>query len=367
LNIQIPTIVLIRPTEAKMRCRGRALLVIFGMLVFGNFSFGQSQPAKPAATKPAVEKIPDTAWLNDVTRVPPGENQNLESVYCEYGLSWNNVLNAGKLNVGIAKSEAAEDSPASYLGGANGKSSGIARALWPYDFEAASVVRQSDLRPIAFNMKEKERNRTLDYHILFESKKLVCSTTKPKEDGTEDSVTHLLTYKHDFGQDLFSAILYLRSLPLKDGDEVDMVVTPFNRPYLAQFKVEGHEKKKIKGEKYDTIRLSAKIRKINKDLSIQNYDKMKKATIWLSEDEFRLPLEIHADLTVGFVSARLTKREWAGDIQIAGADPVEGEAGEQVKPTAPEESSPTNWIQEQKDSAPTATRKPSLFKRLFSR
>ena len=228
-------------------------------------------------------------------------------------------------------------------------------------FEAASVVRQEDLRPIAFNMKEKERNRTLDYHILFESKKLVCSTTKPKEDGTEDSVTHLLTYKHDFGQDLFSAILYLRSLPLKDGDEIDMVVTPFNRPYLAQFKVEEHEKKKIKGEKYDTIRLSAKIGRINKDLSIQNYDKMKKATIWLSEDEFRLPLEIHADLTVGFVSARLTKREWAGDVSVEGAAPANGEV---TSSATTEESASANRIQEQKNNS-TTTRKPGFLRRLF--
>ncbi len=309
------------------------------------------------AKKPKDEPAPDTTWLNDVTRVPPGENAALEPVYIEYGLSWNNVLNAGKLSVGVIKSEAAQDSPASYLGGAEGKSSGMARVLWPYDFECASVVRQDTLRPVAFNMTEKERNRTLDYHILFESKKLVCSTTKPKEDGSEESVTHLLTYKHDFGQDLLSSILYLRSLPLNKGDEIDMVVTPFNRPYLAQFKVEGREKRKVKGEEFDTIKLTAEIGKINKDLTIQDYDKMKTATIWLTEDEFRLPLEIHADLFIGFVSARMKERKWT---KIA---PVPATPGND-QPVKPSEEVPENVTT---PPAPEKSPKQGLLQRLFDR
>ena len=40
---------------------------------------------------------------------------------------------------------------------------------------------------------------------------------------------------------------------------------------------------------------------------------MKKATIWLSDDDFRLPLEVQADIFVGFISARMTERAWLKD------------------------------------------------------
>ncbi|NNE93355.1 MAG: DUF3108 domain-containing protein [Verrucomicrobiales bacterium] len=339
-----------------------ALAALFFLIVVPTLAvLAQEKPGSDGEVKEA----PDTAWLNDITRIPPGENREINPVVVEYNLSWNNVVNAGKLSVGVVKTEAdGEDSPAAYLGGANGKSSGMARVLWPYDFEAASVVRQEDLRPIAFNLSEKERNRTLDYHILFESKQLVCSTTKPKDDGSEESVTHLLTYEHDFGQDLLSAILYLRSLPLEDEDEVNMVVTPFNRPYFVKSKVEGRETRKVKGEKYDTIKMSVEIGKIHKDLSIENYDKMKTATIWLTEDEYRLPLEIHADLFIGFVSARMKERKWVEEIEGEMAGPPEA-----AMPTKPSDPTATPAAAEtaSPDSAPDEKRRGGLLKRVFSK
>ena len=51
---------------------GATLLMVCGTLFTGSILFGQSDPAKPA-----TKKEPDTSWLNDVTRVPPGENRKL--------------------------------------------------------------------------------------------------------------------------------------------------------------------------------------------------------------------------------------------------------------------------------------------------
>jgi hypothetical protein len=60
----------------------------------------------------------------------------------------------------------------------------------------------------------------------------------------------------------------------------------------------------------DTIRLGVKIRKINKDLTLKDYKKLKAATLWVSEDEYRLPLEIRADIFIGYVAATLVERDF---------------------------------------------------------
>ena len=89
-----------------------------------------------------------------------------------------------------------------------------------------------------------------------------------------------------------------------------MVVTPFNRPYLASFEVLGRESHKVKGKVYETIKLNAEIGKVNPDLTIKTYEKVKSTTLWFSDDEYRIPLELQSQLTFGYVSARLDEMTW---------------------------------------------------------
>ena len=91
---------------------------------------------------------------------------------------------------------------------------------------------------------------------------------------------------------------------------ITRVVQPFDRPYLVTFSVAGREKRKVRGTAHDTIKLDVKIRKIDrKTLALGSFKKMRKATIWVSDDAWRLPVEAHADIFVGFISAAITKRE----------------------------------------------------------
>jgi hypothetical protein len=50
-----------------------------------------------------------------------------------------------------------------------------------------------------------------------------------------------------------------------------------------------------------------KIRKIDRTtLDLSSYKKMKTSTIWISDDALRLPLEMHAEIFVGYMFARMT-------------------------------------------------------------
>ena len=66
----------------------------------------------------------------------------------------------------------------------------------------------------------------------------------------------------------------------------------------------------MKGKVYETIKLNAEIGKVNPDLTIKTYEKVKSTTLWFSDDEYRIPLELQSQLTFGYVSARLDEMTW---------------------------------------------------------
>ena len=245
------------------------------------------------------------SWMEDVTRMPPGGHANLRPVKLGYTLSWNNRVNAGKFQISVVEPEDGSDQ---FIGDASGQSSGFARVLWPYDFRARSVITQESLRPIVFQLSEKDRNATNSYDIIFESDRQVYTTTAQK--NNEKAITATSGFDFDFGQDVLYSAFYLRSHSLENGEKISMVVTPFNRPYLTELKVMGRETRKIKGKTYSTIRLDVRVGKINPDLSIKTYDKIKQTSLWVSDDEYRIPLELQSQISVGFVSARLIDLKW---------------------------------------------------------
>jgi len=250
------------------------------------------------------EEMGPPEWMKDITRLPPGDYANLRSVALEYTLDWNHQINAGRVGIAIARSE---EKNGRYVGDAEGRSTGFARLLYPYDFRAQSIVEPASLRPLTFQLSERERGAENHYDILFEPKRQIFTTTSKRD---EEVVSNTGRFRFDFGQDVLSSAFYLRSQPLRDGEEISMVVTPFNRPYVARFLVVGRETHKVKGKSYSTIKLDAEVGKVNPDLTINTYEKVKKTSLWFTDDEYRIPLELQSQLAFGFVSARLDEMKW---------------------------------------------------------
>lgn len=244
------------------------------------------------------------SWMKEVTRLPPGNHADLRPVALEYTLDWNHRINAGRVQLSVIKSQ---QEGLRFVGDAEGRSTGFARLLYPYDFKARSIVDQDSLRPLTFQLVEQERNMENSYDIIFEPKRQIFTTTSKRKTGTVSSTGR---FRFDFGQDVLSSAFYLRSQPLRDGDVITMVVTPFNRPYVTTFKVLGREPRKIKGKSYSTIKLDAQIGKVNQDLSLKTYEKVRRTSLWFSDDQYRIPLELQSQLAFGFVSARLDEMSW---------------------------------------------------------
>ncbi len=252
-----------------------------------------------------LEADPDLSWLKEVTLKPRGHDnaKEIRPCFLKYKLSWRRVIGAGEAEIAIDR-----ESSKVLVGTATAKSTGLARALWSYDCDLSARLDSQSLKPLGFEHSEVDKKETVTYVTEFKPGWVRTFTTRPNEKGVEETTKRTIYYGETL--DLLSTILYVRSLPLEKGDKITRVVQPFDRPYLVTFKVDGKEERKFEGKKIPTIKMSISILRVNKDLSLKGYDKMKEGTIWVSDDDFRLPIEIRADIFVGYITCLLTSREY---------------------------------------------------------
>ena len=107
--------------------------------------------------------------------------------------------------------------------------------------------------------------------------------------------------------DMHSALLYLRSLPLADGDQKTFPVVASNTPYLVTITVQGHERVKTRAGEYPAVVCSLALEKINKLGELEAHKGFKSARAWLSDDSDRLLLKIETQVFVGSVNLELEK------------------------------------------------------------
>lgn len=258
-------------------------------------------------------------WADTITRSPVGGFPPLKPCRVTYDLSWNNLLSAGSASV--VMQEAGDFQVARAEAG----TSGLARALWLYDCTMTSVMHRRELRALHMEHSETDTRETAAYQVRFGTREVSTLTSLTPAGGSTKKTTQICPCGP--ADDLQSAILYVRSQPLKTGDAITRVVQPFDRPYLATFTVTGRERRKVEGVAYPTIKLDVKIRRLDrKTLLPGSFKKMKTATIWVSDDAWRLPVEMHANVYVGFISATLTRRE-----ELTGAE-AQGTLPEGMKP-----------------------------------
>jgi hypothetical protein len=251
----------------------------------------------------AQAKTPATpSWTSSLTKTAPGSFPPLTPCRVVFDLSWNNLLSAGSAKVLM------QEAGGYQVARAEAGTSGFARSLWSYDCVMTSVMERGPLRAVFLNHSETDASETIAYKVGFSSLKVLTETLLTPKGGAAKKSTAICP----FGpvDDLQSAILYVRSQALKQGDSITRVVQPFDRPYLTTFTVVGRENRKVEGTTYPTIKLDVKIRKLDtKTLALGSFKKVKTATFWVSDDTWRLPIEMHADIFVGFISATMTKRE----------------------------------------------------------
>ncbi len=179
---------------------------------------------------------------------------------------------------------------------------GLVRGLWSMDATHTGLYEPVTLRPLSAVQTEVYKKETLKTTLTFDAGGL----SRFRESAPPDKSPPKLK-RFDFPGvfDLYGALLFVRSQPLKNDEMTRLVVYPATGAYLAELKVVGREKIEVGKKKYDALKLDLKLSKISKKMELEKHAKFKRASAWLSDDPDRLLLKIEAEVSVGKVWTEL--------------------------------------------------------------
>jgi hypothetical protein len=184
---------------------------------------------------------------------------------------------------------------------ANGGTTGWARTLFPLDLDHECLSRRSTLLPTHVVQEEKYSSEDIRTTINFNSK--ATTSIRDVTPAKEPPKTRTIEFAPIFSFE--TAYFWLRSQPLTEGEREVMVVYANNAAYLATLQVAGREKIRIGDTDRNAIRVNLTFKSIDKNLELKTYKRFKSGRGWISDDNFRIPLRVEADIFIGYVFAEL--------------------------------------------------------------
>jgi hypothetical protein len=243
----------------------------------------------------AYGEEPKPSWENSVTTDKgPGKFPAPPNVHLAYRFGWSGIT-AAEAEVRLVNRDDTTKITAS------GGTTGFARTLFKCDIDHECTSQRNALLPIHIVQDEKYSYETVHTTIEFNEKSVtslreVTPTKDPPKPRT-------LEFYPVFS--LETALLWLRSQPLNDGEREVMVVYANNAAYLGTIKVVGRERIHIGQTDRNAIKVEFNFKTIDQHLQLRTYKRFKSGRGWISDDEYRLPLRVEADIFIGYVFAEL--------------------------------------------------------------
>lgn len=191
-----------------------------------------------------------------------------------------------------------------------GRTVGFVRALWRLDANYRSLADANLLRPIESTQIETYRGKKITTHLAFSGSGVKRLRTDIQTNPPGSAKPKQFDFPNLF--DLYAAMLYLRSQPLRNGDVYRIVVYPATSAYLATVTVSGREKTSVRTGSYNAIKFDLQLKRIGKNMELQPHRKFRHATVWVSDDADRILLRAEAQIFVGSVFAELRSIHFEG-------------------------------------------------------
>jgi hypothetical protein len=184
-----------------------------------------------------------------------------------------------------------------------GGTDGLARSLWQLDARHKAEILQEGLKPVAFEQVEKYANKRVRTEAVFKPDGLwrIRAVTSDPE-----NVPRWKRIKVEPVRDMISAMLFIRSQVLNDGDTIGVVAFPGDAPFLVEVTVARHEQIRIADVSRKAIKLDFQIQRIElKKHRLAPHGKFRNGSVWLSDDENRIPLRAEVNVFIGYVFGEL--------------------------------------------------------------
>ncbi len=227
----------------------------------------------------------------------------LPAVTMQVRFGWSNVLQAAEAEASL------KPEGAGYRAEVKGGTQGLARALWPLDAEHSAWLPggQDGAR---YTQIERYRGRTIETEVRFNARGL--ERWRQTSDTPEAARWKRVEFAPVF--DVIGGGLFVRSQPLRTGDTVGLVCYPGDSPYFATLRVERRETLRVMGRDWPAIRMALSLRRLEvkdrRPAGDVQHGKFRSGTVWLSDDDRRIPLRAEVTVMVGYIYAELTGLEW---------------------------------------------------------
>ncbi|MFC7356320.1 DUF3108 domain-containing protein [Jejudonia soesokkakensis] len=180
-----------------------------------------------------------------------------------------------------------------------GKTTGLSRAFFKVDDDYQSYVAINKNVPLRFIRKIDEGGHTKDIQIDFDHKSQKATIKNKKHNKTD-----VVSFPKD-AQDMVSAFYYLRNYidasKVKEGDVVDLNMFFDKENYKFRLKFLGRETLKTEFGKVPALKFRPYVE------AGRVFKEKESLTVWVTDDENKMPLLIKADLAVGSLKATLTE------------------------------------------------------------
>ena len=195
-------------------------------------------------------------------------------------------------------------------GTARGGTKGVARSLWKLDASYDVNLAESNWVSLDSRQIERYSSYTLDEKAVFLPGGVRSWRESTKEGAKRPKWRNFYV---EGMRDIAGALLLARSQSLNEGDTITLAVFPGEWMYLVRVHIERREKINWRGKERAAIRASFDIDSIEKNYSLTPHKKFQRGTVWVSDDEIRLPLRIEVKVFVGYVFAELVSIKTSAD------------------------------------------------------
>ncbi|MBP8792372.1 MAG: DUF3108 domain-containing protein [Lutibacter sp.] len=214
--------------------------------------------------------------------------------WLKFRLSYSNFFNAGYSTIEVKDTQNNGQEAFHILG--KGKSTGLVSLFFKVNDDYQTFMYKESLKPYRFIRKIDEGGYTKDQEIFFDH------TAKT---ATVKNYKHKTTEKHPISsdiQDMLSALYFLRNQDLsklKKGDAIELQM--FMDDEIETFKLQFIEREIIK-TKFGKVKAIALRPYVQAGRVFKERESL---TVWVSDDENKIPLLIKASLAVGSLRADL--------------------------------------------------------------
>lgn len=235
-----------------------------------------------------------------LTPIVPGPHAAVPDFKAKFGFGWSGIQ--------AAEATAVLKHEGRYLHvKVEGGSTGMARTLWQLDAVHDAFIDAKGLRPVSVDQLEKYSDRSVVSTIRYTPEQ-VWYVRDVSVDKGKKARWKSLKIPNVF--DILSGVLFVRSMPLNNGDKVRLICFPDSSPFVGQVTVLGRETIQVMGKSMNAIRLRMDISKIETDhgkiAKVVSYSKFKSGEVWISDDDLRIPLKAKVNIFVGYIYGEIT-------------------------------------------------------------